>query len=161
MQAGGQSHSRGPRALASDQEALLRILARHNVRLVVIGGVGAQFHGWNSATVDLDIAIDRGDENVARFNRALAEMEAGQPEYGQFGTAFNTKYGRLEIVRKADGIGEYDDWLRNATEKDLDDLVIVVADAKDILASKEAAGRDKDVAVIGQMRKELETPTDD
>lgn len=151
-----EAANRRPEVLAEDQEALLRILAKHKVQMVVLGGVGAQLHGWKSATTDLDIAVDKGDENVARLNRALAEMGAKQPEYGQFGTAFDTKYGRLELVRKADGIGEYEDWLRSAGEKELDEgLTVVVADASDILTSKAAAGRAKDLAALDQMREDM------
>jgi hypothetical protein len=125
--------------------------------MVVLGGVGAQFHGWKSATADLDITIDRGEENVERLNRALAEMGAGEPQYGQFGTAFETRYGRLELVRKADGIGEYEDWLRNAGEKELGEgLVVLVASPEDILTSKKAAGRSKDLATVDQMRRDFE-----
>jgi hypothetical protein len=153
----GFAATRAPEVLAENQGALLRILAEHEVQMVVVGGVGAQFHGWKSATADLDIAVDRSDDNVTRLNGALAEMGAGHPEYGQFGTAFDTKYGRLELVRKADGIGEYKDWLRNAGEKALEGgLTIVIANPDDILASKEAAGRDKDLAALDQMRKDFE-----
>jgi len=146
-----------PEALAENQEALLRILARHKVEMVVLGGVGAQFHGWRSATADLDVAVDRSEANVARINLALQEAGAGDPQVGQFGTAFKTRFGRLELVRKADGIGEYADWLRNAREKKLDDgLVIMVADPEDILASKRAAGRSKDLAALDQMRADFD-----
>lgn len=113
-QKGSARRTHRPEALAEDQEALLRILARHKVEMVVVGGVAAQFHGWRSATTDLDVAIDRSDANVTRINLALQEAGAGDPQIGQFGTAFSTRFGRLELVRKADGIGEYKDWLRNA-----------------------------------------------
>jgi hypothetical protein len=46
-------------------------------------------------------------------------MGAGEPKFGQSVTAFETRLGRLELVRKADGIGGYEDWLRNAGEKPL------------------------------------------
>ena len=130
-----------PESLAVDQEALPRILVKHDVELVVLGGVGAQLRGWRSATTDLDIALARSDENTDRFNRALVEIGVlGEPQYGQFGTSFETRYGRLEVVRKADGIGGYEDWLRRATEEDFGEgLVIVVAAGDDILASKQAA----------------------
>jgi len=147
-----------PDSLAADQEALLRILVKHEVELVVLGGVGAQLRGWRSATTDLDIALSKSDENVDRFNRALAEIGVlGQPQYGQFGTAFETRHGRLEVVRRANGIGMYEDWLPGATEEDFGEgLVIVVAAGKDIIASKQAAGRAKDEAVLEQMREDLE-----
>jgi hypothetical protein len=146
-----------PEALAENQRTLLHILARHKVEMVVLGGVGAQFHGWRSATTDLDVAVDRSEANVARINLALQEAGAGEPQIGQFGTAFITRFGRLELVRKADGIGEYKDWLRNAAEKELaDGLTILVAAQMDIIASKRAAGRSKDLAALDQMRADFD-----
>jgi hypothetical protein len=60
-------------------------------------------------------------------------------------------------VRRADGIGEYEDWLRNAGERELGDgLVVMVADREDILASKRAAGRSKDLLAVDQMRADFE-----
>jgi hypothetical protein len=146
-----------PASLAADQETLLRILVRHKVRLVVLGGVGAQLRGWRSATTDLDITLERSDENTDRFNRALAEMGVlGEPQYGQFGTSFETHHGRLEVVRKADGIGGYEDWVQRASEENFGGgLVVVVAAGEDILTSKQAAGRAKDAAVLEQMREDL------
>jgi superfamily I DNA/RNA helicase len=41
--------------LGRDQLALLRVLARHGVEFVVVGGVAAQIHGWRGSTADLDI----------------------------------------------------------------------------------------------------------
>lgn len=98
--------------LAAEQTELLRALARHGVEFVVVGGVAAQVHGWRGATVDLDIAVSTEDSNVERLNLALASVGAGSGTVGAFGTAFATNYGRLEIVRRAHGIGHYADWLR-------------------------------------------------
>jgi hypothetical protein len=142
--------------LAPDQQRLLEVLGRHGVEFVVVGGVAAQTHGWTGATLDLDIAVSREEANVSRLNAALAELRAGQPHIGALGTSFRTAYGRLEIIRRADGIGEYADWLRNAGEHELaEGLVIVVASPSDILRSKAAAGRDKDLAVLEQMRTDF------
>jgi hypothetical protein len=62
--------------LASEQELLLRALARRGVELVVVGGVAAQLHRWRGATADLDIAVSAEDTNVERLNRALATVDA-------------------------------------------------------------------------------------
>lgn len=142
--------------LADDQAALLRALERHAVEFVVIGGVAAQLHGWSAATNDLDIAISPGQSNADRLNRALASVGAGSPSYGQLGTAFETQYGRLEIVRRADGIGRYADWLKRASPHELEGgLIVIVADPEDILRSKSAARREKDLAAIRQMRRDF------
>jgi hypothetical protein len=142
--------------LAADQLELLRALERHGVEFVVVGGVAAQVHGWEGATADLDVAVSREGSNVQRLNRALWGVGAGDPVVGGLGTAFRTRYGRLEIVRKADGIGEYRDWVRNAKAHRVDDgLTVVVAAPDDILRSKEACGREKDRVALPQMREDF------
>jgi hypothetical protein len=141
---------------AADQLELLRALAKHGVEFVVVGGVAAQIHGWEGATADLDIAVSREEFNIERLNAALASVGAGHPAIGALGTVFKTSYGRLEIVRRADGIGDYAAWLRNSQQLEIAvGLTIVVAAPSDILQSKEAAGREKDRAVLPQMRQDF------
>lgn len=143
-------------SLGEDQAHLLRVLARHGVEMVVVGGVAAQIRGWRGATADLDITIATTDDNVRRLNDALAELDAGPPAIGQFGSVFQTRFGRLEIVRRAHGIGEYDDWARGADEIAVtDQIAVVVADAADVVRSKQAAGREKDLEALPQLRRDL------
>ena len=127
--------------LARDQLALLRVLARHGVEFVVVGGVAAQIHGWRGSTADLDIAVSRDEANVERLNLALRAVGAGDPAVGAFGSAFRTRYGRLEVVRRAHAIGDYEDWLASAEAHALDDeLTVLVAASADILRSRRRPG---------------------
>jgi hypothetical protein len=147
--------------LADDQARMLEALVRHGVQFVVVGGVAAQLRGWSGATVDLDIAVASEESNATRINLALAELGlVKEPDIGALGTSFATRYGRLEIVRRADGIGRYDDWMRNASEVEMDRLTILVASTDDIVKSKEASNRDKDRAVLPGMRREFGLPPD-
>jgi hypothetical protein len=142
--------------LAPEQTALLAALARHGVDFVVLGGVAAQIHGWRTATLDLDIAVAIDAANVDRLNAALASVGAGTGMPGALGTAFSTRYGRLEIVRRADGIGDHGAWARRALLRDTGDgFAVLVAHPDDILRSKEAAGREKDAAALPQMRRDF------
>ena len=142
--------------LAAQQVELLRALTRHGVEFVVVGGVAAQVHGWRGATIDLDITVSIDDTNVTRLNRALASVGAGQGTVGAFGTAFQTVHGRLEIVRRAHGVGHYADWRRAAREHEVaEGLTVLIAAPEDILRSKEAAGREKDRAALPQMRQDF------
>ena len=119
--------------LAAQQVELLRALTRHGVEFVVVGGVAAQVHGWRGATVDLDITVSTDDTNVTRLNRALASVGAGQGTVGAFGTAFQTVHGRLEIVRRAHGVGHYADWRRAAREHEVaEGLTVLIAAPEDI-----------------------------
>jgi hypothetical protein len=139
--------------LADDQSHLLRALLRNGVEFVVVGGVAAQLRGWEGATADLDIAVASEESNAERINRTLAEVGLMKTDLGGLGTSFETRYGRLEIVRRADGVGLYDDWMRNASTVEFDHLIIVVAAKEDIVRSKESSNREKDRAVLPDMRR--------
>lgn len=138
------------------------MLIRHGVKFVVVGGVAAQLRGWSGATADLDIAVAGEVENSRRINRALAEVGLLRaPDVGGLGTSFETRFGRLEIVRRADGVGHYEDWMRSASEVEADRLTIAVAASDDIVKSKEASNREKDRAVLPSMRREFGIGTGD
>ena len=144
-------------SLAEDQAHLLRALARFGVEFVVVGGVAAQLHGWEGATTDLDIAVSDAESNVQRINLALQAVGAGPPTIGGFGSSFMTRHGRLEIVRRAHGVGGYEAWRADARAKDFEQLTILVAAPADILRSKEAAGRDKDREALPGIRRSFES----
>jgi hypothetical protein len=64
--------------------------------------------------------------------------------------------GHRRFVRRADGIGEYSGWVANALELQIvEGLTVVVADPDDVLRSKEAAGRDKDLMTLPQIRRDF------
>lgn len=140
--------------IAGDQLRLLRTLRVHGVEFIAIGGVAAQVLGWDGATNDLDVSVAPGGDNLARFNRALLRLEARQTAVSPTGTVFHTRFGRLEVISRADGPGDYAGWVERARERPLPgDLTIMVAGADDILWSKEAAGRDKDLEALPSLRR--------
>jgi hypothetical protein len=94
-------------------------------------------------------------DNAERLNRTLAEVGLIKTDYGGLGASFETQHGRLEIVRRADGVGRYDDWMRNATNVEFEHLTIVVAATEDIVKSKEASGREKDRTALPGMRRDF------
>ncbi len=53
----------------------LRVLSAHNVRFVVGGGVALVLYGHERMTMDLDIALDLEEDNLARFARAVKELD--------------------------------------------------------------------------------------
>ncbi len=68
-----------------------------------------------------------------------------------------TKHGYLDIALLPDGTRGYDDLRRSATREQLTDTVtIFVAALADVIRSKEAAGREKDRAVLPILRQVLE-----
>ena len=62
-------------------EQIFRILQKHNVDYILIGGVCASLHGSSMNTGDVDIVPDRAAENLERLESALSEMRAYYREH--------------------------------------------------------------------------------
>jgi hypothetical protein len=138
-----------------DHRAILKAFDRHGVDYVLVGGVALQLNGWKGATADVDLTVATDDANVQRVNGALAELGAGAPMIGALGTAFETRHGRVELVRVADGIGEFPNWARRAETIEVDGLAVRVGHPEDLVFSKESAGRQKDLDTLPLIRRDL------
>lgn len=154
-----------------DPLEILRVLDRHGVAFVLIGGVAARLHGSPSLTVDLDICYDRRPENLERLTAALIELGArlrGVDDEVPFlldaktlaaglNFTFTTKAGPFDVLGEPAGISGYDELAANAEEVDLDGVVVAVADLDDLIRMKLAAGRPKDrveAEILGALREE-------
>lgn len=135
---------------------LLRVLTAHCVDFVLVGGVALQLHGFSGSTLDIDITISVDEPNGARIAAALEHLHAVPYLAGKRGSAYRTDLGQLEVMRSTDGVGDYDDWMRNAVAIELEPGIVVrVGSPSDLLTSKEAAGREKDLQALPQIRAEL------
>jgi hypothetical protein len=136
--------------------ALLQTLVDHRVRFVLVGGVALQLHGYSGSTRDVDIAIATDPANRTRLGAALGALRTREYLPGPRGTAYDTRLGRLEVMNSTDGIGDYDAWVRGARRMRVaEGLTVAVGAPSDLLASKEAAGRPKDLEVLPRVRAEL------
>ena len=143
-----------------------------NVRYVVIGGTAAVIGGATHVTFDLDITPERSRENLdrlaaalRRLNARLAEIpddiaEAFQLDGVTLGNGsiwtFTTDHGRLDVAFEPSGTQGYRDLRRGAQETEIDGMRIVVASLEDVIRSKEAADRERDRAVLPDLRRTLE-----
>lgn len=143
-----------------DPERLVKTLAKHRVRYVLIGAVAARLHGFPRMTADADITPARDPANLERLAAALQELDAriftdSLPE----GLAFDvsaqtieradiwnlvTAAGRLDVVFKPSGTTGYDDIAATAVTFNVFGCKLRVARLEDILRSKEAADRPQD-----------------
>ena len=151
----------------------LEVLERHGVDYVVIGGLAAELRGSPYATRDVDVTPARTKANFTKLAAALRELDAklrvpgldepievplDQNSFEQ-GTPWTyvTKHGYLDVAPLPDGTRGYDDLQRGATKERLTaTLTVSVASLADVIRSKEAAGREKDRAVLPVLRQVLE-----
>ena len=60
-----------------DVLAVTRLLNRHHVRYILVGGYALAAHGCVRMTEDVDIAVAATDENASRWIIALSELPDG------------------------------------------------------------------------------------
>lgn len=153
-------------------DAILRVLADHGVRCVLIGGFAAVIHGSPYVTTDVDIVPERSKQNLTRLSDALAAMHAkvwtsAEPEgipFGNDATSLRdanvwnllTDHGRLDITFVPSGTAGYEDLARDAARLTVLGVAVDVASLADVIRSKEAAGREKDRLVLPVLRRILE-----
>lgn len=159
---------------AFDPAAAIRVLQKHRVRFLIIGGLASRLWGSPSITNDLDICYARDRENLARLAAALKELEArlrgvppGVPflldartlEAGDHFT-FETRAGNLDILGFPAGSGGFEQLLRTSTEMEIArGLRVRVASVEDLIKMKRAAGRPKDlieVEILAALQDEIE-----
>lgn len=156
-----------------DPVATLAALERHAVRFVLVGALAAAAAGAPVVTRDVDVTPQRTPENLERLAAALRELDArlrtiADPAGVTFpvdATALAggeiwtlvTRFGELDIVFEPAGTRGFDDLRRDATLLDVGNgLRVLVASLADVVRSKQASGRAKDLAQLPLLRETLE-----
>lgn len=149
-----------------DFRKMLRVLNRHKVDYIVIGGVAATLHGAPLDTLDLDVVHSRRPENLDRLLAALEELDAiyREPSHRRIRPTLShvrspghqlltTRFGSLDLLGTISGNLGYEDLLPTSALVTVNQrLKIRILDLEVIIASKEAAARDKDKAALPTLR---------
>jgi hypothetical protein len=156
-----------------DPLRILGALERHRVRFVLVGAAAARIAGAPVVTEDIDVTPATDYANLERLAVALKELRArlrtpsekgGVPfrvDAALLRTAdmwtLTTSAGDLDICFTPSGTRGYRDLRREASRIRLGPGISVpVASLRDVIRSKEAAGRDKDLAQLPLLRRTLE-----
>ena len=145
---------------------ILRILRRHEVDGIVVGGVSGVLHGAPITTIDLDVVHSRTPANIDRLLAALEELDAfarGQGErrlrpdrtHLESGghQLLMTVHGPLDLLGSVAGGRGYEDLVRHTVEMRVGSLAVRVVDLDTLIEMKEHAGRDKDKAVLAILKR--------
>jgi hypothetical protein len=149
---------------------LLKVLLRHEVEFVVIGGAAIQSHGRRYVTEDIDLTPDTDEANLQRLADALNEFECRlvtdpavpsswvalpanyfTPRSLLTASLWNlaTRHGLLDLSFTPTGFpGGYTELAPRATSMPAagTSISVLVASLEDVHASKRAADRPKDRA---------------
>jgi hypothetical protein len=146
--------------------AIVDVLNRHHVKFVVIGAFAAiAQRAPIPATRDIDLTPDSSLENLTRLSAALKELGArirtdavdGGLPFDHDGRSLAASpvwnlicaFGEFDLSFTPSGIaGGYEELALRAHRMRVDAVDVMVADLSDVIRSKEAAGRPKDLRVL-------------
>lgn len=137
---------------------------------IVVGGVAAVLQGAPVSTFDLGVVHSRDEGNVARLLDAIEELEAGHRSHperrlrpGQSHLPspghqlLLTRFGPLDLLGTIGHSRAYEDLLAVTEEIQLGGgLAVRVLNLETLIAVKEEAGDEKDLATLPILRRTLE-----
>ena len=159
-------------------ERIIVALAKNKVEFVVVGGISAVLNGAPIITRDIDLCYRRVDENLVRladalkpFQPRLRDLPEGLPNLFdvhslRLGTNFTliADEQALDLLGIMSAIGGYESIIDRTIEMDVGGYKVRVLSLEDLIRTKRAAGRMKDLAVLPtleatlQMQREMDQP---
>ncbi len=130
----------------------LRLLNRHSVRHLVIGGYAVAYYGYSRFTADFDVWIEVNEDAADRVVTALKEFGFDVPglkrelflEPGRI-TRMGVPPMRLEILTRIDGV-EFDACYESREVAEIDGEEVAFISLADLKRNKASSGRKKDLA---------------
>ena len=146
--------------MSADYAEILRQLAEHDVRFVLIGGLALNAWGVLRGTKDVDLVPDPDAANLERLADALVGL-GGQAQTGASFVSSSpglaslmaggdrvlveTRSGPVDVVQALPGVPSFDDLLAHAETAELLGFSILLCSLEDLRAMKRAAGRPQDL----------------
>lgn len=145
--------------LAQDFEDFIKLLNKHTVEYMVVGGYALAFHGKPRHTGDLDIWIGISEENAKKMlwvvkDFGLRSLRFTVEDFLREG--FITQIGypplRIDILNSIDGV-KFSEAYKNRQIIDLDGLPVIYIGLNEFIQNKQASGRERDLSDIKELQK--------
>ena len=136
----------------------LELLEKHKVDFLLVGGYAVVLHGYIRSTGDMDLWIERTNENYQKLKKVYLDFSAPIFPEEQFSNPIFNVWGigvepsKIEILTQVDGL-LFDESYKKRKYFKVDKLQIPYIDFEDLIKNKQASGRFKDLADIEQLNK--------
>ena len=128
-------------------------LNKHEVKYVLVGGYSVILHGYSRTTGDMDLWVERTEENYFKIKNAFEDF--GMPVFDMTKEnflhhsvwdvfTFGIPPVAIDLMIKLEGFNFEEVYERSVTFND-DKLEIRVIHKNDLIAAKQKAGRSKDL----------------
>jgi len=143
-----------------------RALKEAGLEAVLIGNAAAALQGAPVTTVDLDFYFRRTPANVRKLKALAASLGAVvlrpfYPASDLFRIVRDDDGLQLDFMATIHGVRSFEGLRARAHAVAIDDVTLLVASLDDIIRSKRAAGRPRDIAVLEILERSRETAAAD
>jgi predicted nucleotidyltransferase len=139
-----------------------KILVENKVKYLTIGGLAVNIYGYGRNTGDMDIYIEDTSENRVNLRNAIKSMGLGDYENIQTmqfvpgWTDFTLNFEfRLDVMTSVKGLENksFSELLNTATIVEIENTKVYFIDYENLIISKKAANRPKDLLDIEELEK--------
>lgn len=137
----------------ADFRDFIASLNNHGVKYILVGGYSVILHGYSRTTGDMDLWVERSEQNYVNIKNAFEEF--GMPVFDMTKEnflhhliwdvfTFGIPPVAIDLMIKLEGFNFQEVYARAVTFHE-DELEIKVIHKNDLIAAKQKAGRSKDL----------------
>jgi hypothetical protein len=151
---------------------IFKILSKHKVDFIVVGGVCAVLHGAPVTTFDLDLVHSRSPDNLEHLMKALQELDAyyrgrgdqrlrpGLKHLSSPGhQLLMTRAGPLDLLGTIGLKHGYEDLIKHTVEFEVGGLKLRILNLRKLIEVKKETITEKDKAVLPILQRTLKETT--
>ncbi len=138
--------------IQQDFKELLRLLEKHHVDYMVVGGYAVAFHGFPRFTKDLDIFYSGSQENIDQIIDALCEFGFAKTDlsadtFSEVGNiiTFGVAPVRVDFINAIDGV-TFEEAEKGIIRGRYGDIEVNFIGKKELTRNKESTNRTQDKA---------------
>ena len=146
--------------MTRDQEEFIGVLNRHQVEYAIIGGKAVQSYGSTRKADDLDVWINPTAENANKMVASVKDFIGAKLHPSDFTDDNVVYFGRnpyrIDIHKNVTGLGKFPDHYPDRVPvRTNEGTEYSVLSPKDLVASKKAAGRPKDLQDVKYLEEHV------
>ena len=142
-------------------ETVARVLGEAGLEAILVGNAAAALHGAPVTTIDFDFLFRPTPGNIRKLKAVARSLDAVilrpfYPVSGLFRVVRDRDGLQLDFMAAIDGVKSFEALRAQAKVQPIGSRTLLVADLAAVIASKRAAGREQDKAVLGILEKTLD-----
>jgi hypothetical protein len=132
---------------------IAELLNRHSLEAIMVGNAAAAIQGAPVTTVDIDFFFRKTPPNIKKLKAINQDLKAVilRPFYpvdDLYRIMRDDDLLQIDFMPTVAGVGSYEGMRKRASRVEFGGYPLYVASLADIIKSKKAAGRPKDLAVM-------------